>query len=222
MWTPLLYKKNSVFININVLIYLISRIITLIVLTSHKMVKIALKPLTEQEFVNILNNQFNALLNGGTLDDIDIFRISKRPLRGSGFLDIIQSIGKFVLPAVKKYLAPVFTEFSHDMIDDISQGKDLKASLKSRGKAGLKKVGSRILQGKGRKGLKRKRMKTRVKRLKRIHSKQTKKRPKRGGAGGGIRKKKKKQVRKYTKKYTVRKLRTKKKSKSHRYHDIFS
>ena len=182
------------------------------------MVKIALKPLTEQEFANILNNQFNALLKGGTLDDIDKFRISKRPLRGSGFLDIIQSIGKFVLPAVKKYLAPVFSEFSHGMIDDISQGKNLKASLKSRGKAGLKKVGSRILQGKGRKkGLRRKL--TRVKRLKRAHNKQTKKKAKRGG---GIRKRKLGRKMVHTKKYKARKPRTKKKSKSRRYHDIFS
>ena len=113
------------------------------------MVKIALKTLSEQEFINILNNQFNALLKGGSLDDIDVFRVSKPSLRGSGFLDIFSSIGKFVLPAVKKYLAPAATEFAHGIIHDLSQGKNIKNSMKTRGKTGLKKIRSRILQGKG-------------------------------------------------------------------------
>ena len=113
------------------------------------MVKIALKTLSEQEFINILNNQFNALLKGGSLDDIDVFRVSKPSLRGSGFLDIFSSIGKFVLPAVKKYLAPVATEFAHGVIDDLSEGRNIKNSMKTRGKTGLKKIRSRILHGKG-------------------------------------------------------------------------
>jgi hypothetical protein len=64
-------------------------------------------------------------------------------------LDIFSSIGKFVLPAVKKYLAPAATEFAHGIIHDLSQGKNIKNSMKTRGKTGLKKIRSRILQGKG-------------------------------------------------------------------------
>ena len=89
------------------------------------MVKIALKILTEQEFANILNSQFNGLLQGGSLDDIDIFRVHRPPLQGSGFLDIISSIGKFVLPAMRKYIAPAASEFAHGFIGDIMQGKNL-------------------------------------------------------------------------------------------------
>ena len=117
--------------------------------TSKKMVKIALKSLSEQEFIDILNNQFNALLKGGSLDDIDVFRVFKHSLRGSGFLDILSSIGKFVLPAVKKYIVPVASEFAHGVIDDLSQGKNFKYTMKTRGKKGLKKIGSKILHGKG-------------------------------------------------------------------------
>ena len=89
------------------------------------MVKIALKILTEQEFASILNSRFNGLLQGGSLDDIDIFRVYRPPLQGSGFLDIISSIGKFVLPAMRKYIAPAASEFAHGVIGDIMQGKNL-------------------------------------------------------------------------------------------------
>ena len=102
-----------------------------------RMVKIALKILTEQEFASILNSRFNGLLQGGSLDDIDIFRIPNRPLQGSGFLDIISSIGKFVLPAMRKYTAPAASEFAHGVIDDVMQGKNLKKTVRDCGKHGF-------------------------------------------------------------------------------------
>ena len=127
------------------------------------MVKIALKVLSEQEFVDILNNQFNGLLNGGSLEDIDIFRVPRRhSLHGSGFLDIISSIGKFVLPAVKRLIVPTAAEFAHGVIDDFAQGKSIKSSMKTRGKEGLKKIGSKILRGKG---IVKRRVKKNVKRV---------------------------------------------------------
>ena len=113
------------------------------------MVKISLRPLSEQEFVDILNGQYNALLKGGTLADIDVFRVSKLPMRGSGFMDIMSSIGKFFLPAVRKILAPAATNFACGLVDNISQGKNFKSSLKTRGLEGLKRIGTRILSGKG-------------------------------------------------------------------------
>ena len=177
------------------------------------MVKIALKTLSEEEFINVLNNQFNALLKGGSLDDIDVFKVSKRSLRGSGFLDIIQSIGKFVLPAVKKYLAPAAAEFAHGLISDLSQGKNIKTSMKTRGKAGLSKIGSQIISGKG---LKRKYRKRTVKRLN--HSHKHLKRTKRGGSSNPKRKSLRKKC--ASKKKCTRKSRTN--SRKRKYHDIFS
>lgn len=112
------------------------------------MVKIALRPLTEQEFAELLKSDLN-LLEGGALEDIDVFRLTRPPIQGSGFFDVLSKIGKFVLPAFKKYIAPAATEFAHGFIDDVTSGKDLKKSMKDRGKHGLKKIGSRILHGKG-------------------------------------------------------------------------
>ena len=114
-----------------------------------KMVKIAMRSLSEKEFADALNNQFNNLLKGGGLDDISIFRVSRKPLHGSGFLDFISGIGKFILPAVKRIIAPAAGEFAHGVINDMVSGKNFKSSLKKRGKHGLQKIGSKILHGKG-------------------------------------------------------------------------
>ena len=126
------------------------------------MVKIALRILSEHEFAKILDSQFNGVLYGASLDDIDIFRVYRQQLQGSGFLDIISSLGKFVLPAVRKFLAPAASEFAHGMIDDMIDDKSIKKTFKERGKQGLKKIGSKILHGRGVKSKKRKK---KIKRL---------------------------------------------------------
>ena len=176
------------------------------------MVKIALKVLSEQEFVDILNNQFNGLLNGGSLEDIDIFRVPRRrSLQGSGFLDIISSIGKFVLPAVKRLIAPVASEFAHGVFDDFAQGKSVLSSMKTRGKAGLKKIGSKILQGKG---VVRRRGKKNVKRVN--NSKRRNVKCRKGGSSTTRKRKFQKIGRQPPKKVPKRRV------KRTKYHDIFS
>ena len=176
------------------------------------MVKIALKVLSEQEFVNILNNQFNGLLHGGSLEDIDIFRVPRRhSLQGSGFLDIISSIGKFVLPAVKRLIVPAASEFAHGVIDDFAQGKSIKSSMKTRGKEGLKKIGSKILPGKGI-------VKRRVKKnVKRVNNSKPRNAKCRKGGSSTTRKRKFQKIRRHPpKKVPKRGFRQSK------YHDIFS
>ena len=105
------------------------------------MVKIALKILSEHEFAKILDSQFNGVLYGGALDDIDIFRVYRPPLQGSGFLDIISSLGKFILPAMRKFIAPAASEFAHGMIDDLVDGKSIKKQSKRGVNMALKKLG---------------------------------------------------------------------------------
>ena len=180
------------------------------------MVKIALKVLSEQEFVNILNDQFNGLLHGGSLEDIDIFRVPRRhSLQGSGFLDIISSIGKFVLPAVKRLIVPAASEFAHGVIDDFAQGKSIKSSLKTRGKEGLKKIGSKILRGKG--IVKKRGARKNVKRVNNSKKPRSNTKCRKGGSSKATRKRK----------FQIRRRRPAKKvskigfSQS-KYHDIFS
>ena len=110
--------------------------------------KIALVGLSEKDFNQILIRQNNDLLRGSGIEDINIFR-SKRYLRGSGFLDFIRGVGNFLMPIAKKYIQPSLTEFAHGMVKDISEGRNIKTSLKTRGKKGMKEIGSRILKGKG-------------------------------------------------------------------------
>ena len=110
--------------------------------------KVALLSLSEKEFNQILYAQNNNLLNGSGLEDINIFR-SKRYLQGSGFFDFIKGVGSFLFPLAKKYVAPSLGEFAQGMVSDIAQGKNIKSTLKHRGKKGLKQIGSRILQGRG-------------------------------------------------------------------------
>ena len=114
-----------------------------------EMVKIGLYPLSESEFVGIINNQSFNNLKGGSIEDINIFRASKRHLHGSGFLDVFSKIGKFIMPAVKKYVVPAALDYSHGVMKDVAKGKNIRHSLKRRGTQSLKKVGSRILHGKG-------------------------------------------------------------------------
>ena len=110
--------------------------------------KVALVALSEKDFNQILIRQNNDLLRGSGIDDINIFR-SKRYLRGSGFLDFIRGVGNFLMPLAKKYIQPSLTGFAHGMVQDISEGKNIKSSLKNRSKKSMKEIGTRILKGKG-------------------------------------------------------------------------
>ena len=99
--------------------------------------KVALLSLSEKDFNQVLIRQSNDLLRGSGLEDIHIFR-SKRYLRGRGFLDFIRGVGNFLMPLAKKYIQPSLSEFAHGMVKDMSEGKNLKSSLKTRGKKGIK------------------------------------------------------------------------------------
>ena len=50
------------------------------------MVKIALLPLSESEFAGLISEQNIIKLRGGSLRDINIFKASRRSLRGEGIL----------------------------------------------------------------------------------------------------------------------------------------
>ena len=177
------------------------------------MVKIALRILSEHEFAKILDSQFNGVLYGASLDDIDIFRVYRPQLQGSGFLDIISSLGKFVLPAVRKFLAPAASEFAHGVIDDMIDGKSIKKTFKERGKQGLKKIGSKILHGRGVKSKKRK------KKIKRLNN--TRKKKPRKSKNDTNKKTKPKKKKRKTKK-CAKKIFPRHGSLNKKYQDIFT
>ena len=162
------------------------------------MVKIAMKTLSEKEFVDIIKNENILSLHGGSLKDINIFRIDKKQLHGSGIIDTLTKIGRFIFPAIKKYVAPATMEFTKDVFNDVKEGKKFKESLKKQGVKNLKRLGSRILRGQG------KNKKSKSKKS----SKQKLKRSLKHGCGSSIK-------RKMFKKNN-------KKTKKRKYNDIFS
>ena len=167
-----------------------------------------LKELSEQEFAQILKNQGVYNLRGGALNDINIFRTQKRYLQGSGLLSTFASLGKLLLPAIRRFVVPAVGSFTSGLVKDVSAGKNFKESVKYRSKKNLKKMGSKILSGRG---LKRKgtSVSSTVKKKKVKNGKKSAANKKRGH---GLKKK-------------VVKSRGKKKKKANKkrkYHDIFS
>jgi len=108
-----------------------------------------LKELSEQEFAQIVRNQAVYKLRGGGLDDINIFRTKKRYLQGSGLLSSFANLGKLLLPAIRRYVLPAAGSFASGVVKDMSAGKNFKESVKHRGKKMKKKMGSKILSGRG-------------------------------------------------------------------------
>ena len=167
------------------------------------------KELSEQEFAQILKNQAVYNLRGGGLNDINIFRTQKRYLRGSGILSTFANLSRMLMPALRRYVLPAVGSLASGIIKDVSAGKEFKESLKYRGKKNLKKMGSKILSGKG---MKRKRsaLSSRVKQ--KLKNRKTNRKSTNKKHGYGLKKNK------------TRKTRSKKKKcvKKRKYHDIFS
>ena len=182
------------------------------------MVKVALTPLSESEFIFLLNkhNHVN-YLRGGSLRDINIFRSRKRIQRGYGIFSIIANLGRRALPYLSKYVFPIAKEIGKGVITDMIDGQSLKSSFKKRGKDGLKTLGERIVSGKGKK------RKNKIKMRKKKKS-----RSKRGSGNKKLKiRKRKKQVKSGKgKKQKVRKKKIVKKKKRRSCHsymtDIFS
>ena len=113
------------------------------------MVKVALSPLSEHDFIQILIKQnVYKNLRGNGLGNINIFHTKRKKLRGHGILSTITNLWKMLLPTVKKYLLPAAGRFASGVLKDVSVGKQFKESVKSRAK-NIKRVGLQILSGKG-------------------------------------------------------------------------
>ena len=129
------------------------------------MVKVALTPLSESEFIFLLNKHNHAnFLKGGSLSDIDIFRSRKKIQRGRGIFSIISNLGRRALPFLSKYVLPIAKEFGKGLISDVLGGQTIKSSFKKRGRESVKSLGQRIISGKGKKRRMSKQKKPKIKR----------------------------------------------------------
>ena len=116
----------------------------------YKMVAIAFKTLSEQDF-NALSNSFSPIISGHGQGDINIFRRyrNNKLARGRGLWSILSQVGRKALPFLKEWVLPSAKEYGKNVLSDVMAGRALKSSLKSRGKESLKNIGSRIMSGKG-------------------------------------------------------------------------
>ena len=132
----------------------------------YTMVAIAFKTLSEQDF-NALSNSFSPIISGQGQGDINIFRRyrNNKLARGRGLWSIMSQVGRKALPFLKEWVLPSAKEYGKNVLSDDMAGRVLKSSLKTRGKESLKKIGSRIVKGKGSKK-RRKRLSTLMKRKK--------------------------------------------------------
>ena len=166
------------------------------------------KEISAHEFAQIVKNQDVYKLRGGGLEDINIFRSKKRYIQGSGLFSAFANLSKLLLPAIKRHVLPAAANFASGVVQDVSAGRNLKESIRQRGKKNLKEMGSKILSGRG---LKRKRgsVSSVVKRAKRRKEPAANKKQ-----GRGLKKK--------VRKSRPKNKKSNKKKKEGRYHDIFS
>ena len=168
------------------------------------------KEISAHEFAQIVKNQDVYKLRGGGLEDINIFRSKRRYIQGGGLLSTFANLSKLLLPAIKRHVLPAAANFASGVVQDVSAGRNLKESIRQRGKKNLKEMGSKILSGRG---LKRKRAS-----VSSVVNKRAKRRKEPAAnkkQGRGLKKK----VRKSRPK---NKKSNKKKRGEGRYHDIFS
>ena len=119
--------------------------------------RIAFRPLSESQFEQLLKADESFAYNTGHgLSDISVFATKRRLRQGEGFIrNLLSTYGPKLIPLLKKYVLPATKNFAKNITTDVIQGKNLKNSLKERGKQSAKEVIRKVISGKG---LKRKRM----------------------------------------------------------------
>ena len=130
----------------------------------YKMVKLALRDLSESEFLSLIRNHGGNISVRGGYRDIDIFKSHRHVKSGSGILSLLGNIGRRALPFISKYILPSVRDLGQNVTSDVIGGQNFKQSIKRRGKETLKRLGARVLSGKGRG--KRKRKQSRKMRIK--------------------------------------------------------
>ena len=136
------------------------------------------------EYVPLSVSDFDKLFQGhsargGGLNDIRAYYADGFHPRGGGLLSILGSLARRSIPFLRRYILPAAATMSKDIIDDYSQGENLRHSIKKRGIDAVKSVGKKIMTG-GRKRTKTKRKRRAVK--KKTTKKSTRKQTKcRGG-----------------------------------------
>jgi hypothetical protein len=87
----------------------------------------------------------------------EYYRANLPRQRGSGFGSFFKSIGRFLLPLVRRHVLPHALSTAKNVMGDVLEGKNVGESLKEHGLEGIKEVGRSLLDSQSGSGLKRKR-----------------------------------------------------------------
>jgi hypothetical protein len=74
----------------------------------------------------------------------EFYRANISRQRGSGFGSIFKSVGRFLLPLVRKHVLPYAAKTAKNVMDDVLEGRNVGQSLKEHGLAGIKDVGRSV------------------------------------------------------------------------------
>lgn len=128
--------------------------------------RVAFTPLTTSEYDVLFKKyqQYSKQYKGGSTGDINPFVSDVYYQRGSSAFSIISRMVRRSIPFLRKFILPAVSEMGNGVMDDITQGNEMKKSLKQHGVKALKRIGKRILTGGKRKNkqkqVKRKKRKT--------------------------------------------------------------
>ena len=121
-------------------------------------------PLSVSDFDKLFQGH-SASRRGSGLSDIRPYYAEGFHPRGGGLLSILGSLARRSIPFLRRYILPAAATMSKDIIDDYSQGQNLRQSIKKRGIDAVKSVGKKIMTG-GRK-------RTKTRRKRRVAKKKT-------------------------------------------------
>ena len=112
-------------------------------------------PPSERDFMRLMRSEDSLVTRrGGGLDDISVYRPPSYYRKGGGIFSFLANVGRKAIPFISKIAKPALLDFASNVIGDLKDGGDLKASVRSRGISALKNVGSRAMRGGGRRRVK--------------------------------------------------------------------
>lgn len=113
-------------------------------------------PPTVAEYHTLFSNGKKITSRGSGIDDIVTLSYEPSYHRGGGLFSVLAGLAKRAFPfLVKNVIVPSARTFGNNVLDDISQGNNLKSSIKKHGINSLKEAAMKLTRGRGIKKVKR-------------------------------------------------------------------
>ena len=108
------------------------------------------------EYHTLFSNDKQITSRGRGIDDIVTLSYEPSYHRGGGLFSVLAGLAKRAFPfLVKNIIVPSARTFGNNVLDDISQGSNLKSSIKKHGINSLKQAALKLTRGSGKEKVKR-------------------------------------------------------------------